>query len=688
MRAGVLVVAVVVMVVWGLRLAGRSAQTPSGQPATFAPMAAISGTVKDGTTGRPIPGVIVSLRAGTGPQVTPAIARGMRQLTDALGRFVFRNLPPALGYTIVTNRIGFVDGAYGQSVTFGPSGKINLTSGQWFNQAAILMWKPGAIGGRVIDEHGDPVVGIFVRVLAQQLVAGTMKLLAGPSAKTDDRGEYRVAGLVPARYLVVVPSVQSTVPSSLASSALAPETAPAQALELQLMGFSRPAPRVDAALDLDPSNRLVVGNYPTPPAVNGRPQAYPVTFFPAGSAAASASAIDLGLAEERHGADIALQPVPTVRIAGTLDGPQDQVGGMLLRLMPAGLEELANGSEAATTIAGGDGRFVFLNVPVGTYTIDARRSTTELTFQSGVTNSGLPPPPGGVDRGSQSGDIKSGPPGSGFMTRDGSMPDRYWARTAVTVGAADIADLVVPLHRSIVLSGRMVFEGTTRAIVIASQNTGGRAVSSAAPVVVTATTEAPLRLPVLYAEPANADASLGVLRSDNNADAGVPDAFVMDGLRSGEYVLRMNQGIGYMIKSITIGGADVTFKPIDTSAQRNIADVVVTFTDQISTLTGFVQGDPAALSNAAVIAFPVDRERWARYGFTPVLIQAVPMEAATGYRIQGLPAGEYFLVAVDRSQITAWQDPKFLERAAGVATRVKIGWGDTQSADLKLVRIR
>jgi hypothetical protein len=32
----------------------------------------------------------------------------------------------------------------------------------------------------------------------------------------------------------------------------------------------------------------------------------------------------------------------------------------------------------------------------------------------------------------------------------------------------------------------------------------------------------------------------------------------------------------------------------------------------------------------------------------------------TGYSIGGLPAGDYFIVAVDPAFVSAWQDPKFL----------------------------
>jgi hypothetical protein len=69
-------------------------------------------------------------------------------------------------------------------------------------------------------------------------------------------------------------------------------------------------------------------------------------------------------------------------------------------------------------------------------------------------------------------------------------------------------------------------------------------------------------------------------------------------------------------------------------------------------------------------------------------MRSAPSESATGFSMTGLPAGEYLFVAVDRSLATAWQTPAFLERAAAVATRVKLEWGDTQSVTLPFSRIR
>ena len=93
-----------------------SAQQPSAT-------AAISGKVTDGVTGRALAGVIVALRA---PSTGAPLARIVRVVTDEQGRFVMRDLPAGEGYSIATNRLGYVDGAYGQQTMFGAEGRINL----------------------------------------------------------------------------------------------------------------------------------------------------------------------------------------------------------------------------------------------------------------------------------------------------------------------------------------------------------------------------------------------------------------------------------------------------------------------------------------------------------------------------------------------------------------------------------
>jgi hypothetical protein len=650
-------VGAIALMALGMHVAG---QVP-GQSATPAATnkAAISGIVTNGGTGQPLSSVLVTLSGGTSLK---------RQLTDARGRFLFRDLPAGGGYRISANHPAFLGMSFGQEVPLGPSTTIALTDGQWFAAANMRLWKPGAISGRVRDSHGEPVVGAHVRVLAQESVAGTTRLLAGAAAKTDDRGEYRIAGLLRSRYLVTVPSAQHTVPANKALDRT-PETT-----------------RVDAGLDLDAAHRLIIGNFSMPPPIGGRVHAYPVTFHPGVTTPGAATAIDLALGEEKNGVDVVLQPVPTVRVAGQVQGPADRIGGVLLRLMlegPPSLEALGNGSEAATTFTGADGRFVFLNVPAGSYVIDTGLRI-ELTF--GGPNGGvaplLPAPAGSDYRGQGATTLSGGPPGFGYQSRGSAVPDRIWTRTPVSVGGSDLDGVVVVLNPTMSIAGRFVFEGASHAAAT-TITAGGRA--GGTPTLVREPVALPTRLPEIRAYPAAADGSLGMPRSDP-FDTSQTDGFLIEGLRSGTYVFHQDGGTArYIIKSIDVGGRDVAYVPFEIS--RSLTGVVVTMTDQIPSLGGTVATEPRDQGRAAVIVFPVERDRWTRYGFSPARLLSAPTPSGA-FLFAALPAGEYFVVAVDVAHVMAWQDPKFLERASAVAARVRLGWGEKRRVDLTMTRVK
>ena len=83
------------------------------------------------------------------------------------------------------------------------------------------MWKHGVIAGTVVDEAGEPVVGVAVRALIKDVVAGrtrygNMEVIPElvPTATTDDRGMFRLSQLMPGTYVVLVPSTQTTVPAA------------------------------------------------------------------------------------------------------------------------------------------------------------------------------------------------------------------------------------------------------------------------------------------------------------------------------------------------------------------------------------------------------------------------------------------------------------------------------------------
>jgi hypothetical protein len=143
-----------------------------------------------------------------------------------------------------------------------------------------------------------------------------------------------------------------------------------------------------------------------------------------------------------------------------------------------------------------------------------------------------------------------------------------------------------------------------------------------------------------------------------------------------------------MIKSVTAGSQDFTHRPIDPSGLPPGVEVVVTMTDELPEIAGVLRTTDTSTSRAAVIAFPIERGQWRRYGFTPTRIKSVLVDSDGSFRLRGIPAGEYFVVAVDGSQIDAWNDPAFLDKAAAVAARVTIGWGETKQITPPVARVR
>jgi hypothetical protein len=53
-----------------------------------------------------------------------------------------------------------------------------------------------------------------------------------------------------------------------------------------------------------------------------------------------------------------------------------------------------------------------------------------------------------------------------------------------------------------------------------------------------------------------------------------------------------------------------------------------------------------------------------------------------------LPAGDYFVVALDRAHAVNWYDADFLASIEHLASRVSIGWGESKVADLALAPLR
>jgi hypothetical protein len=128
-------------------------------------------------------------------------ARLITTATDEEGNFKFTSVPPAAYSIAVLESKGYVN----QPV---PAAERNLRRYYRLGDHAIISLIRGAvITGRVTTSEGEPMVGVVVSALmARDAEGNPLRQQFGRQRLTDDRGVYRLYGLSPGTYIVVVRS--------------------------------------------------------------------------------------------------------------------------------------------------------------------------------------------------------------------------------------------------------------------------------------------------------------------------------------------------------------------------------------------------------------------------------------------------------------------------------------------------
>jgi hypothetical protein len=611
------------------------------------PTGAISGVVTDSVTKRPLSGAVVSIVITSGGSA-PANPNSRRaQVTDANGRFVFMHLPPSDLYSLSVTKIGYFPGSYGSGTNF----RLTLAEGQWLNDANIALDRPASISGTVFDELGVPVTGATVRLLRQFIVGGQPQLAISTGAKTDDRGVYRIGGLPPGKFIPAILNAQHSVPADTPELQLAGTSEQVAAAEI---ARGRPVAQADPTLHVDERTQLVLQRSLQPaPTGDGRLMAYRSVYYPAAQSPRDATPISLSHGDDRAGVDLRLEAVPTARVSGVVQGEPGSPAKLTLRLFLAGGEE-TEADSVATALVGRDGRFTFLNVPSGRYTLVARAGSSRLTSRVNLTtnNTTFTAPGengGGIYSRYIGGDLNV----MSYRTGDHTT----WVRMPLNVEGRDLDDVIVTMQPSLAIRGRIVREGPAQPPALMSVN----------------------------AIPASGLAAwipFPSVRTPNQSDL---DEFVADGLIPGEYVLNFSgpAAANMLVKSISWQGQDYTNRPLDLSNGQDIANVVATLTTEGATVSGVLRDSRGApVTAATVVVFPTDRSRWANYGIGSVSIKSTQSNKTGEYQHPMLPAGEYFVATVGAADVEAWQDPRVLERLAATALRVTVDWGGKATADL------
>jgi len=668
--------------------AAQAVQQPAPQqPPTPKPTGLVVGQVVDAGSMKPIPAATVVITGGNTQGVTlptgEFIAQGdpsagapapRQVIADGAGRFMFRELGSG-AYTLRANSPGYSAGLFGQNRPGGASQPLVLErEDERRGGLVIKMWRNGVLSGRVVDELGEPLIGMPVRILRRTIANGRLRLSQFNTVTTDDRGVYRVA-VAPADYVVGVVSVATTVPASTVDAyyqgMISGGSPDSLVSEYSMSGAPFPSAsgfRMGQLIYQIEGGRGGSGTLP-PPGQDGRVVSYPTVFYQTASTPTAATVVKLASGEERTGLDFQMKLKRTLMVSGTVTGPEGPVKNVGVKLLPAAAaEEYATpfGNEAAVTASDASGGFTFLGVPPGAYTLQvirvprflAPRSPSSMTT---VEIAGA----GGISMGFSSSGPTTGP--ALPLPTDPTL----WGGMQLTVGEVDVSNLSVVLKSGAKLSGKIVFEGSGTA--------------PPADVVQRAT----LQFSPVASMPSQVSSAQKRVEGDGR--------FSTVGYPPGRYTLsasipQVPQQSGgtatvWRFKSAALDGRnlDEGFE-IQSS---DIAGLVVTFTDRSTEVSGLVvdlksQPDTGAL----VVVMPADSQSW-RESIAPSRRVRSARTTTTGsYSLKDLPPGEYFIAAVSDAAVDNWQEPKTLDSISRVAARITLGEGGTVSQRLTTAVIR
>ena len=119
------------------------------------------------------------------------------------GDFVLSGLPPGK-IMLWASKAGYIGGYYGQqfpSLFDAQPTWLELGPGARVLDAELRLWKTAAVSGR-LARGTAPVVDAEVVALRKSLAAGHGLWQRAASGRTDDRGLYRVSGLMPGHYVI------------------------------------------------------------------------------------------------------------------------------------------------------------------------------------------------------------------------------------------------------------------------------------------------------------------------------------------------------------------------------------------------------------------------------------------------------------------------------------------------------
>jgi hypothetical protein len=374
-------------------------------PATAAPSGAISGTVIDTGSDQPVAGAKVSLGRDGGEPADPVI-------TDDRGHFAFSHLS-AGRWLLRASHAAYAPGAYGARSPRAAGQPLDLAADERVTDAVVRLWKFASVSGTATDSNREPIVGVTVMAAPVQVVNGRASFGRDRIAKTDDRGAYRLTGITPGRYAIVLLSPASSSPGATGYSAT---------------GF-------------------------------------PTLFYPGTPAPAAAMIMALGSGDDRTDMHFAVDRFATHSVSGQVLGlDASRPGRLALRLRPAEPGGPAANFDVRTATADAQGQFAFAGVLPGQYLLSAIETPPleEVPRGSALAwrnpNASVPPDQVGQRFAMFMAQIMGS--ASPAPLAPSPLSPKLWADVPITVEDKDLDRVAVVLQPAAFIGGRVVFDGS------------------------------------------------------------------------------------------------------------------------------------------------------------------------------------------------------------------------------------
>jgi Carboxypeptidase regulatory-like domain len=304
--------------------ASLSAQTstPSAAQSSTPARAAVAGLVTKDPGSEPVKKALIELIAES-----QSDGGNYTALTSVDGGFRIENILPGR-YHLFVERSGFQEVDKHQRRSEGRV--LTLAAGQELKDLVIRLQAAAVVEGRVTDEDGDPMAEAQVTILRQTFVAGRSHWEQVGAERTNDLGDYRIAGLAAGNYFISVappPDFRNLIETTGNAVALRSGTGAA--------GSEKPAPA-----------------------------AYQTTYYPGTRDRGQAEPVQLHAGDD-FPANFSLTPSPTLIIRGSVvDLPPGTTAAIMLQSKDFSL--VLNGAEMHK-----DGSFEIRDVSPGAYTIFA-----------------------------------------------------------------------------------------------------------------------------------------------------------------------------------------------------------------------------------------------------------------------------------------------------------------------------